>query len=473
MDSAVLPVTLLAVSSILVTLLSRRIYGIWLNPISFFAMLSLFHNWIGSFLDLFMDLDWVPWSTPSARYSVLWVNLGGIWAFVLGAVLTRRVGKKARKSRKVLTTRIPPAALFEAGFFILIGIMLVANLALAGAGFAQRYGMGQAATAPTASNIFMLLTLRHPFLIIGYTIRSFYGQKRPALYLTAVAIEVLLAILTGGRKMVMIPLVGLVVAYVATHRVRLVGVLRTAAAVFLVAAVSVGVGMWRNSAGKPLDHRIVHMAAEAANLQVGDYAVDALMSADSEGVQSWLYRLWFQAGGLGPPKMYGKTYVQATINAVVPRQFQGGLVYWQAAYVFKDKAYRGTTEMGYDFAFTAEAMLNWGPYLAFMSFVVLGAFVGWFFSRWRNTGSVPYAGAYFTLLGTLAVVMRADAVSLLRLVSFTLIPLAVVVYFMGRSVPVTHIPLYRRQADLWAHLFRRATQPAVVSDESSAKAVRT
>ncbi len=458
----VIGVTLLVVSSILVTLLSKRLYRMWINPISVFALLSLFHNWIGSALDLFFDLEWNVNSHAAGRERVLFVNLAGLWAFTIGALLTRRAGASFARSARRGLTAIPPASLFEIGYFVVISLMVLKAVLLPQYGYAEAYGAGQAAYAPAISKVTVLFLLRVPFLIIAYTVRSLLGQRRPKTYLLAVALELLIAVLSGGRKTVMIMLVALGLAYVCTHRIRFKMALRTFAMILFVGYLAIAIRTWRTSMDMQMSQRISHFTQQMTTGEFGDYVILALRSANSEAVQSWLYRLWYQGGGSGAQKMYGKTYVQALLNTFVPRQFQGPVVEWQAAYVFKGRAYRHTaTHMGYDFAFTAEAMLNFGPYFAFISFIGLGMLTGYLFARWRNTGSAAFAGAYFVTLGVLAITLRTDSAAMFRFLSFGYIPLALISFFVaGRMTWVAWLPAYQREPEKWSHLFGAAPMSA-------------
>ena len=450
-----LAILILVVSSIVLALLARKFYGAWLNPISAFCVLSLFHNWIGSLIGVFVDIEWGVNSPEQARTAVLFVNAVGLWCFALGAWLVRNSGSRHQNS--AVRTRIPLVRVFEWGYCAIAGFMLALPFVMAG-GFARGYGEGQAAHAPTSTNFAQLLNVRQALLIAGYTTSTLQGRKRPLFYIGAFCFEVLLSVLSGGRKALIITAAGLLIVYASTHRVRLAATLRTTFVLLVIGYLSVAVNVWRSGFKLPFRERFSRFAHGMASKEFEEHLVKGLMSANSEGVQSWVYRLWFQRGH--QPLLYGRSYVQAAVNMVVPREFQGSLVDYQAAYFFKDRAYRGATNIGYDFTFTGEALLNFGPWLAGLSFLMLGMGVGTLYARWRHTASITLAMLYFYTFAVLTVTLRADSTACFRYLWFGYGPLLVVAHLLSRGkVPASTLAGYRRLPRLWGWLYTATPPP--------------
>jgi hypothetical protein len=141
-----------------------------------------------------------------------------------------------------------------------------------------------------------------------------------------------------------------------------------------------------------------------------------LTLANSEGVQNWTYQL-VENGEM--TLLYGKSYLQAFINMFILRPFQGSTIpNWQGAYHFKEVAYPGITNQGWDFTFTAEAIQNFGPNLSFISFGILGLFISYFYSM-RNKGDLNKI-IYFFTWPILIIGFRMDSTSVFRLYSYVI-----------------------------------------------------
>ena len=135
---------------------------------------------------------------------------------------------------------------------------------------------------------------------------------------------------------------------------------------------------------------------------------------NSEGVQNWTWQL-LNGGYLMP--LYGLSYVQALVNMIILRPFQPlWLANSQAAYYFKEVAYPSVTNHGYDFSFTAEAILNFGINGGYISYFLLSLYIinlykkkskNWVFQR-------------MLIWPILLISFRTDATSMFRLVSYVL-----------------------------------------------------
>ena len=86
------------------------------------------------------------------------------------------------------------------------------------------------------------------------------------------------------------------------------------------------------------------------------------------------------------------------------------------AYHFKMNAYPNVTDQGWDFSFTAEAIQNFGPAFAFISFAFLGLLISYLYST-RNKGDL-YQTLYFFTWPILSIAFRMDSTSMFRLYSY-------------------------------------------------------
>jgi hypothetical protein len=127
--------------------------------------------------------------------------------------------------------------------------------------------------------------------------------------------------------------------------------------------------------------------------------------------------------------LYGKSYLQAIINMIILRPFQGdSIASWQGAYHFKDIAYPEVTNQGWDFTFTAEAIQNFGPNFAFLSFILLGILVSYFY-RNRNLSDY-YSILYYLTWPILVISLRTDSTAMLRIFSYIIFSY-IILYYTG------------------------------------------
>ena len=132
--------------------------------------------------------------------------------------------------------------------------------------------------------------------------------------------------------------------------------------------------------------------------------------------------------------LVGKSYLQAFINMFVLRVFQGSTIAdWQGAYHFKMHAYPDVTDQGWDFSFTAEAIQNFGPNFAFISFAFLGLLISYLYST-RNKGDLNQTLYLFTW-PILAIAFRMDSTSMFRLYSYIIF--AYILLYFTKQIKTT------------------------------------
>ena len=89
-------------------------------------------------------------------------------------------------------------------------------------------------------------------------------------------------------------------------------------------------------------------------------------------------------------------------------------------------AYPDVTDQGWDFSFTAEAIQNFGPNFAFISFAFLGLLISYLYST-RNKGDLNQTLYLFTW-PILSIAFRMDSTSMFRLYSY-IIFVYILLYF--------------------------------------------
>ena len=134
--------------------------------------------------------------------------------------------------------------------------------------------------------------------------------------------------------------------------------------------------------------------------------------ASSEGVQNWTLQL-INDGSL--KLQFGLSYLQGIINIIILRPFQPEwLVNSQAAYYFKSVAYPNTTNTGYDFSFSAEAILNFGINGGYISYFLLSLFLVFLYKG--KTKTIVF---YKMLIWPVLIIsLRTDSTAMFRIFSY-------------------------------------------------------
>lgn len=133
---------------------------------------------------------------------------------------------------------------------------------------------------------------------------------------------------------------------------------------------------------------------------------------NSEGVQNWTLQL-INDGYLST--LNGLSYLQGLINIVIFRPFQPDwLANSQAAYYFKDVAYPNVTNHGYDFSFTAEAILNFGINGGYISYFLLSLYIINLYKKKSKT----WIFQRMLIWPILLISFRTDSTSMFRLLSY-------------------------------------------------------
>jgi hypothetical protein len=281
--------------------------------------------------------------------------------------------------------------------------------------FSVKYGLGQALTAQKAfSPLSKLLNMRIMLISAYYIIKINKSKKEVFI---PIIIELIISLMTGGRKNFII----ILFSYLISNNEKIKFNYRKifnylflfAFVLFLMFFIS---NYRKNKGSSDTFFNKVGSTLTEMNTSFSFMFFNGLNSANSEGVQNWTYQL-VDNGKL--ELLYGKSYLQAVTNTLILRPLQGEMANWQAAYYFKNVAYPNVTNQGWDYTFTAEAILNWGKYFAFLSYVFLAVFIAFFYNR--KNSSAFYKVLYFQTWPILFICMRTDSTSLLRYYSYFIV----------------------------------------------------
>jgi hypothetical protein len=422
-------VVMFVLSLVLQTAIGSLRFKNLINPVTLLNLLFLVHNWSYSLGSLFEPA--VRWNAPQSvdyatQIDVLAINLVSLWVMFFILLLSRAKARERSNYTKILNVK-----LLVYLYFIFTAAHLC-KLYFEGS-LSGIYGDGQSLNSKDSfSPILMILMLRVVFASIYAVIRL---EKNVKITFFIIATEILVTLLTGDRKeLVIISLCFLIpnLEYIKLSGLKIVKYLT----IFIfVGYFVVFISIFRGTMGETTDLQ-ARLSVSQERLQIlGKLAFfHMLYTANSEGVQNWTYQL-LESGEMD--HLYGLSYVQAASNMVLLRPLQGPMVNWQAAYHFKSVAYPHVTNQGWDFTFTAEAILNWGKYFAFVSYGVL-AFMIMFFYRNRGHGDL-FKVLYYMTWPLLFIHLRTDSTSLLRMYSFILF-VYVLIYLCGSVKTILRYP---------------------------------
>lgn len=385
---------------------SRYYFDAVVNPVSIFSMLHFFHNWSQFAVNYFgLNITFpVPYNiTAEDVNAVALINLFGGWAFFISCVLffkNNTIGTDKPFELSIVKYNKYYKAYYFLYVLTLIEALLNGKLSIV-------YGGSQAISSSEAfTPIGSLLNTRIIFGSVYLIVNNLNVKKSKYLILS----ELLITCLLGGRKGFVI----LFLAYILPRLTRLDSkTVIKLIIIFPFLAMSISfLGAFRAFSSLDLDLKTkISLAIELAFFNENYSIFRSLTMANSESVQSWVYAL-HKIGELD--LLYGLSYAQGLINTFLLRPFQGDFSAYQAAYYFKSRAYPYVTTMGYDFSFTAEAILNFGVYFSWFPFFLLGLFVIYNYNRRFN--SINYI-LYWLVWPVLFITFRSDFTNMMRYLS--------------------------------------------------------
>tara|TARA_B100000902_G_scaffold393482_1_gene447817 strand:+ start:8415 stop:9689 length:1275 start_codon:yes stop_codon:yes gene_type:complete len=379
----------------------------YINPIALFSILHFFHNWSFSFSKHFNDI--LLWRADHSLVSyltmheVLAINLIGSWTFFLVVILFSKT-----KNYKTYF-KFSNSGIMLTGYYILSLVFFIRFLINFDP--TSSYGANQALTSSEAFDPIGRIIFFRIIMCVIYVLSSEISKK--AIF-SIVFIEICLSLFTFDRKEIAFIAGSIILRFLVNSNINVISALRYFFISFGGFGLMLYIPFYRST--EYLDGFINRL--NETFFLIGEYGYQIsfyiLTLANSEGVQNWTYQL-IQSGEM--PLLIGKSYLQAFINMFVLRLFQGPtIVNWQGAYHFKTYAYPDVIDQGWDFSFTAEAIQNFGPNFAFISFALLGLLISYLYST-RKKGDLNQTLYLFTW-PILSIAFRMDSTSMFRLYSY-------------------------------------------------------
>lgn len=267
------------------------------------------------------------------------------------------------------------------------------------------YGENQSLTAQEAFGpIGVFLSLRTYFLMLLIFLNRRGTRKSLLKY---ILLELTLQFLTGGRKSIVLCLGAYTIFSIKDHFkvLRLSKCLRLSAIIF-ISFYSLTLITSTRGRIELLSEPDIYIK----NLE--EFQDKMATAADVSHLPCWVLDCVKERD---LSKLYGKSYVQAAVNIFIPRPYQGELINSQAAFYFKQYAYPELRNHGYDFSFTAEAILNFGVLYSFIPFLFLGFMYRLILNRTNK--NLFFQFLFLFLLISPIIYFRTDSTSFIRSIS--------------------------------------------------------
>lgn len=425
-------------STIIQNIIAAKRTGL-INPVLLFSVINYLHNWSSSVAELFSN-NFIRGHVLVEVTDELWaktllMGLVAQWIFFLVFIyFTRRQEDIALKPSIIKTIERTNIEQLKIFYIIFLFAFIVFSLVF---GERQAYGSGtQAATAIEGfTPLRTLLGLRVFILGVILICDGVAGRKKfPIISLLT---EGILAAISGGRKMFFLVLLMYVFSLLFKGNSGKIKIKNSKKILILLSSGIVGIFLvvfvlLIRTGMNPWDAFLFTITSIFSS---PEYLLSALASSNSQALQAWVIDL-VDSGKM--EILYGKSYLQAIINTIVLRPFQGPIADWQAAFAFKTVAYPNINNHGWDFCFAGETYLNFGnffwlPYLLFS--IIMNKL---FYSKYKSLFK------FFLCIGTYAicfVAFRSDTTALFRYIS-----LFVVAFFLMKTLfrlRIRHNPLTR------------------------------
>lgn len=379
------------------------------NPISLFTIIHFFHNWSFVFSKHFNEIMFWRADPTQVSYStmfdVLNINLIGSWAFFIVIIILAKTISYKNYS-KIINQNILLKGYYFLSFIFFSRVLI--NLDPSAA-----YGGEQALDSISAFDPLQRIIF---FRVIVCAMYILVANVNRSTILKILFVEIFLSIITFDRKDIALILCSYIIKVAINQKINFVSGFKSLIMLFSGFSFLMFIPIYRSI--NYIDGLSNKLSEAFFIISTNGYQMMfyILTLANSEGVQNWTYQL-VENGEM--TLLYGKSYLQAFINMFILRPFQGSTIpNWQGAYHFKEVAYPGITNQGWDFTFTAEAIQNFGPNLSFISFGILGLFISYFYSM-RNKGDLNKI-IYFFTWPILIIGFRMDSTSVFRLYSYVI-----------------------------------------------------
>jgi hypothetical protein len=415
--------TALAAGSILGIGLSIAYYRRVWTPIIFLVVGHFMGNWSHTLLhtlDIARALPYRFHTTGSdANIAMLEFNLVGLIGLVLGHLLGSRFARDRPSARPV---RVLNANVLEG-----TAVLFTIYAAILAVFFSRQLPLnaGYYTEALVKFRGFYTIAVVRGLILPVALICRFHRKDRIPLvrYLVIFAVEIPISLKTGDRDQLALLLVGCSMVYLYYQRSMIRSLALTGNIVVVGSLLNIAIEVSRRLLASwdptSIQQRLSYGLRGVEEKGVGGAVVRTLTAVSSEHVQSWFANHWFFTNP-NRPLHFGRTYLYALINVFVPRFLQGQLVYWQPTILFKQIAYPDVESIGFEFAFSAEAALNFGLWGGVVSFVAVGFAAGLSYSKFSHHNS--FWGAVFSLLIPINYTrwVRSDSTSIFRMLSMIL-----------------------------------------------------
>lgn len=297
------------------------------------------------------------------------------------------------------------------------------------------YGEGQSIdSAGSFDPLERVWNLRIYFLVYALAFGNISNRKL-GFYLT---IEALVGILLTERKELAFVVLFVIMLNLNKRRLRTNRIkFRQVGSYLSIMGIAILIPVYRSFAPGIGFLKKVSLSVEYLRETSGFFLYYVTGFVNSEGVQNWTLQL-VNDGSL--KSLYGLSYFQGLLNTFWLRPLQPEwLVKSQASYHFKAVAYPNTTNHGYDFSFTSEAILNFGTTYGLLSYLVLSIYIVFLY---RGKSKI-LKFQRLLIFPVLLISFRTDSTAMFRMISY--------IYFVS-----LFMNLYKLGPVWWGRRRRRA-----------------
>ena len=391
-------------SIIILTLISYFKFNTLRNPAFYFVIIHYLHNFSFSVLkNNGLDIFWR--ADPSVDFStmdtIVSFNLVCLWLTSL--LLIFFIKKKDNFITIKNSLRKNKFCLF---IYILFSLIIIYNNRGLISGNIV-YGFGQALDSVSSFDPLARIWNFRVYFILFYII---FNKPAKKTILFIVLFELMMSFLLSERKDLSIILFGLLILFLNRKKIKLYFFQIGSSIIIFLCLITLPVyRSFTNENGIINKLYLTLDFFEDSSELILYYGTGFI---NSEGLQNWTLQL-INDGSLN--QLYGLSYIQGFINIIIFRPFQPDwLANSQAAYYFKDVAYPSVTNHGYDFSFTAEAILNFGINGGYISYLLLSLYIINLYKKKSKT----WIFQRMLIWPILLISFRTDSTSMFRLLSY-------------------------------------------------------
>lgn len=393
------------------------------NPVIYFLVIHYLHNLSFSTLKNFdYNIFWIADKSVGFDTINIVKNFNLISMWIVSILFLLFIKKRHLITPLYIDKKKNQFSLFIYLVFSLFLIYLNRNLVFGDA----IYGADQALSSSSAFNPYAALINFRIYFILYYII---FNNIRTKSILFIIVLELTLSFILGERKDLGIMLFGILIFLINVGKLKLN--FKSFIGFIILFATGIVIPIYRSFIYETgllnklsLSYEILKDSSDIILYYLTGFA-------NSEGVQNWTFQL-IEANQL--KHLYGLSYIQGVVNTIILRPFQPDwLVNSQAAYYFKNIAYPYTNSTGYDFSFSAEAILNFGIYGGYFSYFLLALFIIYLYNKKNKT----FIFLRLLIWPVLLISFRTDSTALFRLI-FYIISVPFLIKIINSIINVRH-----------------------------------